>query len=286
MTRRSIFAAYQFKTSVNHAISIYQQESQRLFDELVGITGLTNPRSQQQFLSWLHRMGIEADNVQAESLRKLLNEPISSSVKEAIELKIQIAKTPIKKYEAINNMAAKDDRLHGMFVYHGASTGRLSSTGINFQNLPRPSIESTDECIEDFKHQDNLLISEKYGPCMSALGSCIRGMVKATPGNRLIVADFASIEAQVLAWVAAQQDVLEVFNTHGKIYEHTAAKIYRCKVEDVDKEMRFIGKLSVLSLGYQGSVNTFKKCPMLTALTLRSIEQRELKTNGVKPTAT
>ena len=246
------------KSSVNHAISIYQQESQRLFDELVGITGLANPRSQQQFLSWLQNMGIEADNVQAESLRKLLNEPISSSVKEAIELKIQIAKTPIKKYEAINNMAAKDDRLHGMFVYHGASTGRLSSTGINFQNLPRPSIESTDECIEDFKYQDNLIISDKYGPCMSALGSCIRGMVKATTGKRLIIADFASIEARVLAWVADQRDVLEVFNTHGKIYEHTAAKIYRCKVEDVDKDMRFISKVAVLALGYQGGKVAFQ----------------------------
>lgn len=182
---------------------------------------------------------------------------MNDTVKRAIALRLSLAKTPVKKYEAFR-MRTVGERVHGSLTYHSASTGRWASTGINLQNLPRPSFADTDTCIELFHHRDPAAIDMIYGDTMEALSSCLRGMITAPEGKRLLVADYSAIEARVLAWLAGQEDVLAVFRSHGKLYEHTAAQIYRIPIDAVGKAQRQIGKVAALALGYQGAVGAFQ----------------------------
>ena len=243
--------------NINHAIAIYEEEKARLIKQLKAITHLENPNSRQQFFEWLQDKGIEIDDVQASTLKALKN--LTGEVQEAVNYRLQLAKTPIAKYEAILKRTSKDNRLRGFQLYHGASTGRFSSTGVNFQNLPRPVIEDIDACIDDFKHENPNTIKSYGGNVMDALSSCIRGMMKAPEGEQFYIADYAAIEARVLAWLAGQEDVLEVFNTHGKIYEKAASGIYNAPLNTITKYQRTVGKVAVLALGYQGGVAAFQK---------------------------
>lgn len=182
---------------------------------------------------------------------------MNDAIKRAIQLRLSLAKTPVKKYEAFRARTVAG-RAHGMLLYHGASTGRWSSTGINVQNLPRPSFSDTDTCIELFAYRDPEIIDMLYDDTMEALSSCLRGMITAPEGKRLLAADYSAIEARVLAWLAGQEDVLAVFRGHGKLYEHTAAQIYRIPIEQISKDQRQIGKVAALALGYQGAVGAFQ----------------------------
>ena len=243
--------------NIHHAIAIYEKEKARLLRLLKAITNLENPNSRQQFFEWLQDKGIDVDDVQASTLKALKN--LSGEVQKAVNYRLQLARTPIAKYESILKRTSAYNRLRGFQMYHGASTGRFSSTGVNFQNLPRPVIENIDACIDDFKHEDLNNTRSYCSQVMDALSSCIRGMVKAPEGKRFYIADYAAIEARVLAWLAGQEDVLAVFKTHGKIYEKAAAGIYNSTLDKVTKDQRTVGKVAVLALGYQGGVKAFQK---------------------------
>lgn len=180
-----------------------------------------------------------------------------NDVSRALELKQSLSRTSIKKYQAFLDKTSDDGRLRGSMLYHGATTGRWASTGNNLQNISRPAIKHVDSCIELLKLRDYEALELVFDDATEALVSCTRAMIKAPAGKVLYVADYASIEARVLAWLAGQNDTLEVFRGHGKIYEHAASQIYRVPVEQVDKEQRFVGKTAVLSLGYQGGPNAF-----------------------------
>ncbi len=143
-------------------------------------------------------------------------------------------------------------------MYHGASTGRWSGRHFQPQNLPRPAFKNTDVCIELFQYQDAQLLEVIYNDAMEALSSCLRGMLCAPKGKRLMVSDYSAIEARVLAWLAGQQDVLEVFQHHGLLYEHTASRIYGIPLEKITEEQRVIGKVATLALGYQGGARAFQ----------------------------
>lgn len=239
------------------AIAIYEEEWQKKYDKLKEITGLENPNSRDQFLKWLHMNGVYAPNVQAATLRELLNKGTKREVIEAVEIRLSIARTPIKKYQSMLDKSV-DGRIHGVLKYHGASTGRWASTGVNFQNLPRPSFDATDECITLFEQRDPEIINLIYDDCIDALASCIRGMVKPVLGRKFYVADYSAIEARVLAWLAGQEDILDVFRGHGKIYEHTASQIYGKPIDEINKDERFVGKTATLALGYQGGAAAFQ----------------------------
>lgn len=233
------------RANVLHAIAIYEAEKSRLTQRLKSITQLDNPNSRQQFFDWLHAQGVKVANVQASTLEKLTD--VTDSVKAAIDLRMQLARTPVAKYESMLDKLSEDDQLRGFQIYHGASTGRWAHTGVNFQNLPRPVIEDIDACIEDFKHEDPNIISSYGGNIMDALSSCIRGMIKAPKGRQFYIADYAAIEARVLAWLARQEDVLDVFRTHGLIYEQAAAGIYRVPIREVTKPQRAVGKVACIA---------------------------------------
>ena len=187
----------------------------------------------------------------------LQNDELPPVLRRVLEIRQQLGKTSTAKYTSFNNLTAHTPRVHGALMYHGANTGRWSGRLVQTQNFPRGSVADTESCIEVIKQGDSDLLEMLYDDPMEAMSSCLRGCIKAKEGHRLIVSDYSAIEARVLAWVAGQEDVLDVFRGDGKIYEMTASKIYGVPVSEVTKEQRFVGKTSTLACGYQGGYRAF-----------------------------
>ena len=205
------------KQNVEKAINIYTDAQDELMAELKKVTGLENPNSQKQFLGWLLNQGVLVDNIQKATLKEVLGEPDKYGVHEAIKLKLSLAKTAPKKYLSIKDRVAKGNTLHGNIMYHGASTGRWASTGVNLQNIARPTLDAN-KCISLIEKNDIEEFKKADTDVMEALSSSIRGMLIPKEGHKFIVGDYASIEARALAWLAGQEDKLDIFRTHGKIY--------------------------------------------------------------------
>lgn len=233
-------------TNIHHAVAIYAEEKARLLHALKTITQLDNPNSRDQFFAWLNEQGVAVNDLQASTLQGLNN--LTEDIQRAIYYRQQLAKTPIAKYQSILKRTSHDNRLRGFQLYHGASTGRFSSTGVNFQNLPRPVIDNVDACIDDFKHQDPEVIRRGYRcNVMDALSSCIRGMIKAPEGKVLLVADYHAIEARVLAWLAGDRGLLQDFVFKRDIYRLAAAEIYKKQHEEITDKERTVGKVSCIA---------------------------------------
>lgn len=194
-----------------------------------------------------------------------------------LRIRQQTGKTSTAKYAALRALLTDDNRAHGLLMYHGASTGRWSGKHFQPQNLPRPSFADTDTCIELFTYRDPEIIDMLYDDTMEALSSCLRGMITAPDGKRLLAADYSAIEARVLAWLAGQDDVLAVFRGHGKLYEHTAAQIYRIPIGQVSKAQRQIGKVAALALGYQGAVGAFQSMAANYGLKVPDAQAEQIK---------
>ena len=244
------------KPKLKKAIKIYRKAQDILIDKLKKITDLENPNSQKQFLGWLLNRGVLVDNIQKATLKEILGEPDRYGVHEAIKLKLSLAKTAPKKYISIKDRITKGNSLHGNIMYHGASTGRWASTGVNLQNIARPTIDP-ELCIDLIEKNDVSAFEKANVDVMEALSSAIRGMLIPRENKKFIVGDYASIEARALAWLAGQEDKLDIFRTHGKIYEHSASKIFRKPIDDITKEERFLGKIAELACGYGGGAGAF-----------------------------
>ena len=244
------------KPKLKKAIKIYRKAQDILIDKLKKITDLENPNSQKQFLGWLLNRGVLVDNIQKATLKEILGEPDRYGVHEAIKLKLSLAKTAPKKYISIKDRITKGNSLHGNIMYHGASTGRWASTGVNLQNIARPTIDP-ELCIDLIEKNDVGAFEKADVDVMEALSSAIRGMLIPRENKKFIVGDYASIEARALAWLAGQEDKLDIFRTHGKIYEHSASKIFRKPIDDITKEERFLGKIAELACGYGGGAGAF-----------------------------
>ena len=244
------------KPKLKKAIKIYRKAQDILIDKLKKITDLENPNSQKQFLGWLLNRGVLVDNIQKATLKEILGEPDRYGVHEAIKLKLSLAKTAPKKYISIKDRITKGNSLHGNIMYHGASTGRWASTGVNLQHIARPTIDP-ELCIDLIEKNDVSVFEKANVDVMEALSSAIRGMLIPRENKKFIVGDYASIEARALAWLAGQEDKLDIFRTHGKIYEHSASKIFRKPIDDITKEERFLGKIAELACGYGGGAGAF-----------------------------
>jgi len=242
--------------TVSKGINLYEQAQRETRDKLKQITGLDNPGSQKQFLDWMVDKGLIIDNCQKATLQAVLGVNDAKGVHEAIRLRLKLAKTAPKKFQSIQTRVGGGSRLHGNVMYHGASTGRWSSTGVNLQNIARPTLDA-DLCI-DMIQQETLALFDYADTCpIEALSSSVRGMLVPSEGKKFIVGDYASIESRALAWLAGQEDKLEVFRGHGKMYEHAASKIFHIPIDEVTKDQRFLGKISELACGYGGGAGAF-----------------------------
>lgn len=193
------------------------------------------------------------------TVRDFLSGELPDDVREILEVRAEAGKSSVAKLDAMEACVCKDGRARGLVLYHGASTGRWVGRLIQPQNFPRGTVDHPERFIERILAGEYDLIDVE-APALSVISSLLRGMFVASPGCRLIVGDYAQIEARVLAWIAEQDDLMEAFRAGAKVYERMAARIYRRPVEEIAKGSveRQIGKMTVLGCGYQMGWTTFR----------------------------
>lgn len=232
--------------------------AERLGNEAREITGLSNPNSPAQLKKWLsERVGFEVTSLTKESVPVLIENAKDNNVIRLLELRQLMSKTSIKKYETMKNSRCEDGRVRGLLQFYGANrTGRWAGRLVQVQNLPQNHLPDLDDARNLVKTGQFDEIEFLYDSIPDTLSQLIRTAFIPREGNRFMVADFSAIEARVIAWLAGEQWRLDVFNTHGKIYEASASQMFKVPLESVTKgsDLRGKGKIAELALGYGGSV--------------------------------
>ena len=255
---------------IEGALYINTVSTERLTDEAITLTGLSNPNSGAQLISWLNEQSKECSadpdllsDIQKATVEDLLNNrnDLPEEVRRMLEIRQQLGKTSIKKYVAMDSACGEGDRVRGLTQYYGANrTERWAGRMVQMQNLPRNYIKTLDFARKLVKAKNYQGIKLLYGNVPDTLSQLIRTTFIPTEGRKFVVADFSAIEARVIAWLAGEQWVNEVFATHGKIYEATAAQMFHVPIELITKgnpeySLRQKGKVATLALGYQGGSN-------------------------------
>ena len=251
------------------ALKIGDQVRSELVEEAKRISRLDNPNSVSQVLAWINAETddtIEVTNLQKETVSNLLGKDLQNEdVKRMLEIRQELGKTSTKKYDAIRNCICPDERIRGLLQFYGANrTGRWAGRLVQVQNLPRTYTEPLKLARDLVKSESTDALRLIYGSVPDTLSQLIRTAFIASPGNVLVDADFSAIEARVISWLAGEEWRLNVFKTTGKIYEASAAMIYKVPVETIAKgqpnyHLRQRGKVAELALGYQGGVAAMRR---------------------------
>ena len=268
---------------VHGALELGETVSNSLKDEAIQLTGLYNPNSVKQLAQWLEsETGEEVVNLRKETVAQLLGRDSNSdTVSRMLAIRQELGKTSTKKYNAIQTCVCPDGRVRGLLQYYGANrTGRWAGRLVQVQNLPRTYTEPLDLARQLVKSRNLDGIKVVYGNVNDTLSQLIRTALVAPEGHVLIDADFSAIEARVISWLADQEWRLEVFRTHGKIYEASASQMFGVPLERIKKgnpeyELRQRGKVAELALGYQGSVSAMRA--MDTGHQLDNLSDDEVK---------
>lgn len=243
---------------VENAIGYNGIYGKRCYDEALQLTGLENPKSVPQLKKWLEdEIGQKIKSLNKEDLKELLDCEVSLKAKRVLFLRSMMAKTSVSKYEAMKRSVCSDGRIRGMLQFYGANrTGRWAGRIIQPQNLPQNHLKDLAYARTLVKQNDFELFEMLFGNVPGTLSELIRTALVPSEGRRFIVADFSAIEARVLSYLADENWRLEVFRTHGKIYEASAAQMFHVPVESIHKgdPLRQKGKIAELALGYGGSV--------------------------------
>ncbi|WP_090164697.1 DNA polymerase [Eubacterium pyruvativorans] len=260
---------------VESAIELDARTKEELIGRLRDLTGLDNPNSVSRLKAWLSDHGVETDTLGKRTVAALLNDA-KGDIREVLSLRQQLAKSSVKKYQAMQNAACEDDRARGMFQFYGANrSGRFSGRLIQLQNLPQnhmPDLAEARALVRDSKYQDLQLL---YDDIPNTLSQLIRTAFIPRRGCKFIAADFSSIEARVLAWLAGEQHTIDAFKNGEDIYCSTASAMFGVQVEKhgINGELRQKGKIAVLACGYGGSVGALKNMGALDM----GLQEEELK---------
>lgn len=233
--------------------------------ECKALTGLANPGSRAQLLGWLRNRGVEMPGLTKEDVGKALAGDLPSDVRRVLELRQQLGKTSNTKYETIAASAGPDHRVRGTLQFYGASrTGRWAGRLLQVQNLPRTYLDHQDEWRAIVKLHDPEALALLTDNVSDTLSQLIRTALVPGKGGTFVDADFSAIEARLIAWLAGEDWVLDVFRTTGKIYEATAARIFGVPFDSIVKgnpnyKYRQRGKVATLAMGYQGGVGAMKR---------------------------
>lgn len=254
----------------------------QLTDEAVQLSGLQNPNSVKQLARWLSaETGDDITTLRKETIKELLGRDNADHVQRMLEIRQELGKTSTKKYDAIEAAVCDDGRVRGLLQFYGANrTGRWAGRLVQVQNLPRTYTEPLEFARELVKGRKLDALRTVYGSPNDTLSQLIRTAFVAAPGNVLIDADFSAIEARVISWLADEEWRLEVFRTHGKIYEASASQMFgvplkRIKKGNPEYSLRQRGKVAELALGYQGGVPAMRQ--MDTGKLLADLPDEEIK---------
>ncbi|MDR1241061.1 MAG: DNA polymerase [Oscillospiraceae bacterium] len=277
---------------VKNALSFSEKASSKLIAEIKETTGIENPRSVRQLKIWLSENGLDTDSLGKKDIEGLLKKCKENEKEKEIKEKIRnnleieflqsnknlnsvnypllikvlklrqnLAKSSVKKYQAMANCRCEDKRARGLFQFYGANrTGRWAGRLIQLQNLPKTCVQNLVMARELVKTGDYEALSSVYDSVPSVLSELIRTSFIPEKGKKFIVADFSAIEARVISWLAGEKWRNEVFSGHGKIYEASASRMFKVPIDEITKDnpLRQKGKIAELALGYGGSVGALK----------------------------
>ena len=245
---------------VRQAIALDAMTRDRLTESMKELTNLDNPNSVAQMKGWLSEQGVETDTLGKKAVSAMIDET-HGDVSEALSLRLQLAKSSVKKYQAMENAACEDDRCRGMFQFYGANrTGRFAGRLVQLQNLPQNHMEDLAEARELVRNGDFDALDMLYEDIPDTLSQLIRTAFIPAEGKKFFVADFSAIEARVIAWFAGEDWRTKVFVDGGDIYCASASQMFKVPVEKhgVNGHLRQKGKIAELALGYGGSVGALK----------------------------
>lgn len=245
---------------VEQAIAIDELSRKRLTAAMKDITDLDNPNSVVQMKSWLSDNGLETETLGKKAVATLIEET-GGEVSKALSLRQQLAKSSVKKYQAMQNAACRDNRCRGMFQFYGANrTGRFAGRLVQLQNLPQNHMEDLADARALVRNGDFDALDMLYEDIPDTLSQLIRTAFIPADGQKFYVADFSAIEARVIAWFAGEDWRTQVFKDGGDIYCASASQMFKVPVEKhgVNGHLRQKGKIAELALGYGGSVGALK----------------------------
>ena len=249
-------------TLVRNAIALDEISKDKLSDAMKDITELENPNSVAQMKQWLSDQGVKAESLGKKDVAKMIaDEDIDEDVTEALRLRQQLAKSSVKKYQAMQTAVCNDGRARGMFQFYGANrSGRWAGRIIQLQNLPQNHMDDLEQARGLVRNGDYEALAMLYDSVPNVLSELIRTAFVAGEGNKFCVADFSAIEARVLSWLAGERWRTDVFVNNGDIYCASASAMFGVPVEKhgQNAELRQKGKIAELALGYGGSVGALK----------------------------
>lgn len=250
---------------MSKSIEIGLRHQEALMEEAKALTGLDNPGSVAQLKGWLtDETGEEITSLSKENVEILKSTVSNENVSRLLELRTEMGKTSLKKYEAMQNCICEDNRVRGLFQFYGTHTGRFAGRLVQVQNLPRNYIDTLDFARGLVKQNSINGLKIMYESISDTLSQLIRTAFIPDKNHKFIIADFSAIEARVIAWLADEKWVMDVFASHGKIYEATASQMFGVPIETIVKghenyHYRAQGKVAQLSCGYQGSVGAISR---------------------------
>lgn len=260
---------------VEETIALDEISKNELSETMCEMTSLDNPNSVMQMKQWLSGQGIEMDSLGKKEVAKLIGE-VDGELKEVLQLRQQLAKSSVKKYQAMQNAVCADGRARGMFQFYGANrSGRWAGRIIQLQNLPQNHMEDLEEARGLVRNGDYAALSMLYDSVPEVLSELIRTAFVARDGYKFVVSDFSAIEARVLSWLAGEKWRTEVFVNNGDIYCASASAMFGVPVEKHGENayLRQKSKIAELALGYGGSVGALKSMGALEM----GIEEEELQ---------
>lgn len=251
---------------VENAIAMDEKAQAEYMSALRRLTSLDNPNSVSQMKDWLAKNGLAVESLGKKQVAEYL-ETATDDIRSVLELRAQSAKSSVKKFTAMRNMACKDGRARGCFAFYGSHTGRFAGRGIQLQNLKKNSLPELAIARETVRDGNYDLLCLLYDSIPELLSELVRTALIPREGYKFVIADFSAIEARVLSWLAGEQWRMDVFAKNGDIYCETASRMFKKPVvkHGINGELRAKGKQAELSCGYSGGVNALRAMGALEA---------------------